>query len=250
MTNKDNEEAVNFLNAPHKWRALFAEAWGTFLLVLVSAGAVVVSAMTGEITKAMQVVAPGLMVTVIIYFMGAVSGAHINPAVTLAFACRRHFPWRRVPWYLLAQLMGGLLAAAFLKEMFGATGNVGATVPYPGFGNGKALIIETVLTTGLINTILGTAAGPGNIGNNGALAIGGYIALAGLWASPLTGASMNAVRTLAPDLVRGDLSTTGIYVLASLLGALIAVGFEWILKGKPSHHADKEAQGTITKDGT
>ncbi|MDD5581021.1 MAG: aquaporin [Methylobacter sp.] len=250
MTNKDKEESVNFLDAPNKWRALFAEAWGTFLLVLVSAGAVAVSAMTGEITKEMQVIAPGLMVMVIIYFMGAVSGAHINPAVTVAFACRRHFPWKRVPWYLLAQLMGALLAAAFLKAMFGPMGNVGATVPYPGFGNWKVLIMETVLTTGLINTILGTAAGPGNIGNNGALAIGGYIALAGLWASPLTGASMNAVRTLAPDLVRGDLSTTGIYVLASLLGTLIAVGFEWILKGKPSHHADKEAQGTITKDGT
>ena len=113
-----------------------------------------VSVMTGEITKEMQVVASGLMVMVIIYFMGAVSGAHLNPAVTIAFACRRHFPWQRVPWYLLAQLMGGLLAAAFLKAMFGPMGNVGATVPYPGFGNWKVLIMETVLTTGLINTIL------------------------------------------------------------------------------------------------
>lgn len=247
MDNK--EEHGKFLEPSNKWRALFAEAWGTFLLVLVGAGAVVVSEMTGEITQAMKVVAPGLMVMVIIYFMGTISGAHINPAVTIAFACRRHFPWRRVPPYILAQITGGLLAAVFLKAMFGNIENVGATVPYPDLGNWKVFIIETVLTTGLINTILGTAAGPGNVGNNGALAIGGYIALAGLWASPLTGASMNAVRTIAPDLVRGNLETTWVYILATLTGAIIAVGFEWVLKGKPSHHADKEAQGTIAKDG-
>ncbi|MGZ4980728.1 MAG: MIP/aquaporin family protein [Methylobacter sp.] len=247
MNRKDRGELSYFIDLSYKWRALL-EAWGTFLLVLVSAGAVVVSEMTGQVSKEMEVIAPGLMVMVIIYFMGAVSGAHINPAVTVAFACRRHFPWRRVPLYLLAQLTGGLLAAVFLKALFGDIGQVGATVPYPGFENWKALIIETVLTTGLINTILGTASGPGNVGNNGALAIGGYIALAGLWASPLTGASMNAVRTLAPDLVRGDLTTTWIYVIASFIGALIAVGFEWILKGKPSHHADKEAQGMTAKD--
>jgi aquaporin Z len=248
MDNKDNE-SCDFLEASNKWRALFAECWGTFLLILVGAGAVVVSEMTGEITIGMKVVAPGLMVMVIIYFMGAVSGAHINPAVTIAFACRRHFPWKRVPLYILAQITGGLLAAAFLKAMFGEIGKVGATVPYPDLGNWKVFIIETVLTTGLVNTILGTAAGPGNVGNNGALAIGGYIALAGLWASPLTGASMNAVRTIAPDLVRGNLETTWIYALATLLGAIVAVGFEWVLKGKPSHHADKEAQGGIAKDG-
>jgi aquaporin Z len=196
----------------------------------------------------MEVVAPGLMVMAIIYFMGTVSGAHINPAVTIAFACRRHFPWKRVPLYLLAQLTGGLLAALFLKALFGDIGQLGATVPYPGFENWKALTIETILTTGLVNTILGTASGPGNVGNNGALAIGGYVALSGLWAGPLTGASMNAVRTLAPDLVRGDLKSTWIYIIATFSGAIIAVGFEWILKGNPSRHADKEAQGIIAKD--
>ncbi len=243
-----DEEPPYFIDPSYKWRALFAEAWGTFLLVLVGAGAVVASEVTGEITKEMEVVAPGLMVMVIIYFMGAVSGAHINPAVTIAFACRRHFPWKRVPLYLAAQIIGGLLATVFLRALFGDIGNIGATVPYPSLENWKVLIIETVLTTGLVNTILGTASGPGNVGNNGALAIGGYIALAGLWAGPLTGASMNAVRTLAPDLVRGDLRTTWIYVIATFIGAMIAVGFEWILKGKPSHHADKEAQGAAPKD--
>ncbi len=160
MNNKDQKEALDFLETSNKWRALFAEVWGTFLLVLVGAGAVVVSKMTGEVTKAMEVVAPGIMVMAIIYFMGAVSGAHINPAVTVAFALRRHFPWGRVPFYILAQLIGGLLAAAFQKAMFGNTGDVGATIPYTGLENWKELIIEIVLTTGLVNTILGTAAGP------------------------------------------------------------------------------------------
>ena len=99
-------------------------------------------------------------------------------------------------------------------------------------------------TAGLINTILGTASGARNIGTNGALAIGGYIALAGLWAEPISGASMNPVRSLAPDLLRGDLATTWIYIVGPLLGALIGVVFEWILKGPPT------AIGTITAQGT
>ena len=108
--------------------------------------------------------------------------------------------------------------------------------------------IEAVLTTGLVNVILGTASGPGNVGKNGALAIGGYIALAGLWAGPLTGASMNPARTLGPDIVRGDFKTTWVYLAAIFLGAIIAVCFEWILKGAPSVHADKEAIGDKFKD--
>jgi aquaporin Z len=245
--NNQHKGSEHFLHPSNKWRALFAEVWGTFLLVLVGAGAAVVSEMTGEVSKGMEVVAPGIMVMAIIYFMGSVSGAHINPAVTIAFALRRHFPWGRVPLYITAQLVGAVLAAALLKAMFGNIGNIGATSPYHGLENWKLFIIEAILTTGLINTILGTASGPGNVGNNGALAIGGYIALSGLWAGPLTGASMNAARTIAPDLVRGDLKTTWIYVIASLAGGIIAVGFEWILKGKPSKHADQEAQGTIDK---
>lgn len=222
--------------------------WGTFLLVLVGAGAIIASEITGEVSKAMEVVAPGIIVMVVIYFMGAVSGAHINPGVTIAFAFWRHFPWQKVPMYIAAQLTGGILAALFLKEMFGAIADIGATVPYKGIDNLQLFLLETLLTTGLINTILGTASGAGNVGKNGGIAIGGYVALAGLWAGPLTGASMNAARTIAPDLIRGNFNTTWIYVIASLTGSIIAVGFEWILKGKPSEHADKEAQGTETKN--
>jgi len=235
---------LDFSNPRREWRRLFSEAWGTFLLVLAAAGAGVVGALTGKISPAMAATAPGLTVMAVIYFMGTVSGAHLNPAVTIAFALRRNFPWMRVPGYLVAQFTGGLLATLFLCLMFGKTGKLGATVPGDGIGNLQALAMEVVLTAGLVNTILGTASGARNIGTNGAIAIGGYIALAGLWAAPISGSSMNPARSLAPDLVRGDFTTTWIYIVGPLVGAIIAVGFEWILKGPATREGTVTAQGT------
>lgn len=239
----------NFLDSSLEWRRVFAESWGTFLLVVVAAGADVVAARSGgAVTLGMAVVAPGLMVMVIIYFMGTVSGAHLNPAVTLAFAVRRNFPWRRVPGYLIAQAAGGIAAALFLRAMFGFAGNLGATELGPGVSGPQALAMEVLLTAGLVNTVLGTASGARNIGSNGALAVGGYIALAGLWAAPITGASMNPVRSLAPDLVRGDFDSAWVYLIGPLVGAMIAVAFEWILKGPPTATGTIEAQGTLERD--
>jgi aquaporin Z len=236
----------NFLDESLEWRRFFAEVWGTFLLVMVAAGANVVAAKSdGAVTLGMAVVAPGLMVMAIIYFMGTVSGAHLNPAVTLAFALRRNFPWRRVPGYIIAQIIGGITAAFFLKTLFGTIGALGATLPGKGVANLTALAIEIVLTIGLVNTVLGTASGARNIGSNGAIAVGGYIALAGLWAAPISGASMNPIRSFAPDFVRGNLTTTWIYIIGPGLGALIGVVFEWILKGKASCTGSVAAQGTL-----
>jgi len=236
----------DFLESAHEWRRLFAETWGTFLLVVVAAGAAVIGARSGgAISLGMKVVAPGLMVMAIIYFMGAVSGAHLNPAVTLAFAARRNFPWSRVPGYIAAQIVGGIAAASFLWAMFGTKGSLGATTPGSGASEIMAFLMEVLLTAGLVSTILGTASGARNIGSNGALAVGGYIALAGLWAAPISGASMNPVRSFAPDLIRGDMSTTWIYVAGPVLGALIAVGFEWILKGKPTDAGSLAARGNL-----
>ena len=235
----------NFLDSSIEWRRVFSEAWGTFLLVVVAAGAGVVAAKSGAITLGMAVVAPGLMVMAVIYFMGTVSGAHLNPAVTLAFAVRRNFPWRCVPGYILAQVAGGIAASAFLYAMFGTAGDLGATKPGAGVSAMQALLMEVLLTAGLVSTILGTASGARNIGSNGAIAVGGYIALAGLWAAPISGASMNPVRSFAPDLVRGDCAATWIYVVGPLAGAMIAVGFEWILKGPPTAMGTVAAQGTL-----
>ena len=136
------------------------------------------------------------------------------------------------------------MAALFLRVMFGTIAALGATVPGSGIGNGKALAMEVLLTTGLVNTILGTASGARNIGTNGAIAVGGYIALAGVWAAPISGASMNPARSFAPDLLRGNFGTTWIYVVGPAIGALTGVIFEWILKGRPSSAGAIAAQGT------
>jgi aquaporin Z len=183
-----------------------------------------------------------------IYFMGAVSGAHLNPAVTVAFAVRRNFPWRRVPGYVFGQTIGGIAAMLFLRGMFGTVGALGATVPGDGVSSGRAFAMEVLLTAGLVSTILGTASGARNIGTNAAIAVGGYIASARLWAAPISGASMNPVRSFAPDLVRGDLGTTWIYIVGPLLGALIGIRFESILKGKPTAAGAVAAQGALGVD--
>src|SRR5216117_887737 len=123
----------NFDDPRHEWRRVFAEVLGTFFLVLVGAGGGVVDAVShGAIGRGASVTGPGLMVLAIILFMGAVSGAHLNPAVTLGFALRGDFPWRRVPGYILAELMGSTLAVLLLWAMFGKVGSLGATEPGPG----------------------------------------------------------------------------------------------------------------------
>jgi aquaporin Z len=215
-----------------EWRRLFAEFFGTFFLVAVAAGAGVVNAVSpGSIGRVAAVVAPGLMVMAIILFMGAVSGAHLNPAVSLGFAARGDFPWRRVPGYVAAQLAGATLACAFLWLMFGKVGMLGATEPGPGISDLQAMALELVLTLGLVSTILGTASKAQNVGPIAALAVGGYIALAGLWASPISGASMNPARSFGPDLLLGNFAHYWVFLVGPLAGALLAVGVAYILRG-------------------
>lgn len=159
----------HFDDPAYKWRRLFSELLGTFLLVLAAAGGPVVNAVShGRVSLSAQVVAPGLMVMAVIYFLGAVGGAHLNPAVTLSFAARRNFPWRRVPGYVAMQLTGAVAAAGFLRVMFGNVGQLGATVPEHGIGDLTVFALEAILTLGLVSVILGTASGARNIGSNAA----------------------------------------------------------------------------------
>jgi aquaporin Z len=223
---------LDFDNAGLEWRRLFAELFGTFLLVVVGAGAAVVDAVShGAISRPAAVVSPGLTVLAIILFMGAVAGAHLNPVVTISFTLRGDFPWRRVPGYVVTQLAGATLAVLFLKAVFGDVGSLGATVPGPHVHDWQAMLIEILLTLGLVSTILGTASRAQNVGALSAVAVGGYIALAGLWSSPISGAVMNPARTFGPDLVRGDFSHFWLYLAGPLAGGLIAVAFAWILRG-------------------
>jgi aquaporin Z len=215
-----------------EWRRLFAEVFGTFFLVVVAAGAVVVSAVSHDaVGRVEAVVAPGLMVMAIILFMGAVSGAHLNPAVSIAFAARGDFPWRRVPGYIGAQLVGAALACGFLWLMFGNVGMMGATEPASGISDLQAMIMELVLTLGLVSTILGTASKAQNVGPIAALAVGGYIALAGLWGSPISGASMNPARSFGPDLILGNFAHYWVYLVGPIVGGLLAVLVAYVLRG-------------------
>ncbi len=223
----------NFDNPALEWRRLFSEVLGTFLLVLVGAGGGVVNAVSnGAISRTAAVTAPGLMVLAIILFMGAISGAHLNPAVSIAFATRGDFPWWRVPGYIIAQLVGSTLAVLLLWAMFGKVGMLGATEPGPGISDLQALLIEFVLTAGLVSTILGTASRAQNLGPISAFGVGAYIILAGLWSSPISGASMNPARSFGPDLVLLDFSHYWVYIVGPIAGALLAVGIAYILRGR------------------
>ncbi len=236
--------AAAFADARQEWRRLLAEAGGTFFLVLAAAGAIVVNAVShGEVGRAAAVTAPGLTVLALIYTIGETSGAHLNPAVTIAFAARGNFPWQRVPGYLVSQLAGAIAAAWLLRGLFGDAGRLGVTRPGPHATVVAALAVEAILTFGLITVILGTASGARNVGHNAALAIGGYIILAGLWASPVSGASMNPARSLGPALAGGGLAGIWIYIGGPLAGALAAVSMAWALRGPPSAAASIAAQG-------
>ena len=237
-----------FADTTREWRRLSSELVGTFLLVVVAAGADVVDAVSGgQVARAAAVTAPGLMVMAVILFMGKVSGAHLNPVVTLGFALRQDFPWRRVPAYVVVQLIGAALACLLLRAMFGDVGSLGATVPGAGANGVTAALMEALLTFGLVSTILGTASGAQNVGPLSAIAVGGYIALAGLWASPISGASMNPARSFGPDLVALDFSSYWVYVVGPLVGMLLAVGFAWVLRGAAGsdEEARRAAQGTM-----
>src|SRR6266496_5708268 len=193
-----------------------------------------------------DLVAPALTVMAIILFMGAVSGAHLNPVVSLAFALRGDFPWKRMPGYVSAQAAGAVLATLLLWGLVGKHGSAGLTLPGPGISAGTAMIWEAVLTVGLVSVILGTASGAQQVGSFAAIGVGSYIALAGLWASPVSGASMNPVRSLGPALVLGDWTAWWAYLAGPVAGAVIAVGIAYILRGPGGGtHGIEAAQGTL-----
>jgi aquaporin Z len=238
----------DFADDSYEWRRLFSELLGTFFLVLVAAGGGMVNARFGgnAIPAPAVVVAPALMVMAVILFMGAVSGAHLNPAVSIAFALRGDFPWKRVPMYIVAQFAGAVLATLTLWALIGKHGPAGLTLPGPGISTGTALLWEMLLTAGLVSVILGTASGAQQVGSLAAIGVGSYIALAGLWSGPVSGASMNPARSLGPALVVGNWSAWPAYLAGPLLGAVIAVGFAYILRGSGGGtRGTQAAQGTL-----
>ena len=238
----------DFFDDSYDWRRLFSEMFGTFLLVFVAAGGPMVNARFGGhvISKSALVVAPGLMVLAIILFMGAVSGAHLNPVVTIAFTLRGDFPRRRVPTYIVAQFSGAVLATLVLVGLAGKQGTAGLTLPGPGISTWVAMLWEAVLTVGLVSVILGTASGAQQIGAMAAIGVGSYIALAGLIGAPLSGASMNPARSLGPALVLDDWTSWWAYLVGPLIGGLVAVGVADILRGRGGGELSRlAAQGSL-----
>jgi aquaporin Z len=202
-------------------------------------------AFPGVISHTAAVTAPALTVMAIILFMGKVSGAHLNPAVSIAFALRRDFPWWRVPGYIVVQLAGATLAALFLHAVINVSAKYGSNYPAPGYSAGAAFWMELILTMGLVSVILGTASGAQNVGVIGAFGVGAYIALAGLWGSPISGASMNPARTFGPDLASTTFTSYWVYIAGPIAGAVLAVVIAFVLRGRGG---DKSALGAAQGD--
>ena len=217
----DPDEQKDERKLAARLRPYYAELLGTFALTLAAAGGEVIAHVSGgEVSHAARAVAPGLVVLALIYAIGDASGAHFNPAVTFAFAARGDFPWTRVPGYWASQIVGALLAAALLRSLFGDVAGLGANRPQHGIE--AALVMEVVLTALLITVILGTATRYSLVGPNAALAVGGTIALCGLFAAPISGASMNPARSLGPALLGGEMQGAWIYVVGPFLGSGLA----------------------------
>src|SRR5579872_5260764 len=227
------DRITDFNDPRQEWRRLVSELLGTFFLVLAAAGGGMMGqAFPGVISHTAAVTAPALTVMAIILFMGKISGAHLNPAVSIAFALRRDFPWWRVPGYIIVQLAGATLAALFLHAVINVSAMYGSNYPAPGYSAGAAFWMELILTTGLVSVILGTASGAQNVSIIGAFGVGAYIALAGLWGSPISGASMNPARTFGPDLVGRTFTSYWVYIAGPIAGAALAVVIAFVLRGR------------------
>jgi aquaporin NIP len=213
-------------------RRLAAEALGTFALVFFGAGAIMVAAEHGSFSQLGIALAFGLVITIMIYALGHISGAHLNPAVSLGFALSRHFPWRLVAAYWVAQCVGALAAALLLRASLGDVADVGAT--QPSGSNAQSFLWEVVLTFFLMLVIMAVATDTRAVGEAAAIAVGGTVGLCALVGGPVSGASMNPARSLGPALAAGELGSLWIYVLAPLIGAALGALAYQLLRGEAS----------------
>lgn len=212
-------------------RKVAAEMVGTFALVFAGCGAIMVSAKTGgAVTHLGVALTFGLVVAVMIYATGHISGAHFNPAVTIAFAVTGRFPWREVPAYLMGQFTSALLASLLLRSLLGPLASIGATSP--AVTAIQAVVFEGVLTFFLMFVIMSVATDSRAVGNLAGWTIGGTVALEAIFAGPMTGASMNPARSLGPALVAGELGALWIYFVGPIAGAVLgALAYRFIRCG-------------------
>jgi MIP family channel proteins len=216
-------------------RAAAAEAVGAFALVFAGCGAIMVDAKTGELGQVGVALSFGLVIMVMIYAVGHVSGAHFNPAVTLAFAVIRHVSWSRVAAYWAAQCVGAIAAAAFLRVSLGDVANLGTTQPSGSLA--QSFVWELLMTALLMFVIMAVATDTRAVGEAAAIAVGGTIGLCALFGGPVSGASLNPARSLGPALVSGELNALWLYLLAPTLGA-VAGALAYTLVGRRSTQPD------------
>jgi aquaporin Z len=222
-------------------RKLIAEGFGTFALVFAGTGAIVINDVSGGLVTHVGVALTfGLVVLAMIYALGDVSGAHLNPAVTSGFALARRFPGRSVLPYLLAQCLGAVAASLLLRALFPEHSSFGATIPKG--SNLQSFVLETVLTLMLMFVILSVSSGAKEKGITAGIAVGSVIALEALFAGPVSGASMNPARSLAPALVSGQLASLWVYLAAPTVGAALGVMAFRLL------HAAAPAPAEMTKE--
>ena len=209
-------------------RRVGAEFVGTYALVTAGCGAIIVNDLTGALSHIGIALTFGLVITVMIAATGHISGAHFNPAVTLAFAFISRFPWREVPFYVGGQLVGAILGTLTLFGLFGLTANLGATIPH---GNLiQSLALEILLTAALMFVITAVATDPRVPAPLAPLAIGATVALDALWGGPISGASMNPARSFGPALVTGVWSDQWIYWLGPIIGAIFGAFIYQIIR--------------------
>jgi MIP family channel proteins len=221
------------LTRPSLARRCVAEAFATFALVFAGCGAIVANAERGgQLGSNGIAVTFGLVIMVMVYATGHLSGAHINPAVTAAFCAGRHFPLRDAAWYVPAQLLGAVAGAVLLRLLWdGTPANLGATIPT--VGAGSALVYEIVMTAFLMFVIMAVATDTRAVGAAAAIAVGGTVALDALFGGPVTGASMNPARSFGPALVAGEWHDFWIYVVGPVIGALVgAFGYRVVRAGE------------------
>ena len=217
-------------------RQCTAEAIGTFILVFTGTGAVVFGDISGHVTPLGIGLVFGLVVMALVYTLGDISGAYINPAVTLGFWASGQFKAKQVVPYILSQCSGALLASLLLRALFSNRANMGATLPIEIEGERlvfQCLILETILTFILMFVILNVATGAKEKGIVVGIVVGGVIALEAIFAGPISGASMNPARSLGPAVASMNFTGFWIYLLAPPLGALLAVpAWRWIRLAK------------------
>lgn len=205
-------------------KQLLSECIGTFAMVFCGCGAMTINEVTnGAISHVGVAITWGLIVMAMIYAYGEISGAHFNPAVTFGFAIANKFSWTKVPSYIVAQATGAFVAVGLLWVLFPESTSFGHTYPADGFAPYKAFILESVLTFFLMVVIINVSTGSKEIGTMAAIAVGGVILLEAMFAGPITKASMNPIRSLAPALVSGNLEHLWLYLTAPFLGAFLAV---------------------------